>query len=240
VDSWKVLEGANLSDAIRKNTADLESLTKALKQNRYNAAYFENLLKSKLDPQKFIDDYVSKLGNDGKFIDYALETDYASYVSRKAKEGKPPRDRADWNEASDYMKYNSPTARGNAFNDIGKAKYDFNEVNLKLSDGSNVRVDSYVPTSQSPTGGGMIISRKATDLVDIKESTFRGHLQEMKDKYAPGTLIRSDKYPLLDGQTIQGKQYFEIPESNKSFYDIERYKKIARDEFSIEIIFLAE
>lgn len=240
VDSWKVLKDANLSDAIRKNPANLESLSKAMKQNGYNATYFENLLKSKTDPQKFIDDYVSKLGNDGKFVDNALETDYASYVSRKAKEGKPPRDRADWNEASDYMKYNSPTARGNRFNKKAELEYDINELNLVLDDGSFVRIDTYVPASQSPTGQGMIISRKATDLVDIDESVFRKHLQEMKNKYASGTEIRSNAYPTLNGMTIEGKQYLQIPESNSTFYDIERYKKIAQDEYGIEIIFLAE
>ena len=56
----------------------------------------------------------------------------------------------------------------------------------------------------------------------------------------PGTVIRSDKYPLLDGKSIEGKQYLEVPESNKSFYDIERYKSIAKDEYGIEIMFLAE
>jgi hypothetical protein len=239
-ESWKIIKGVSLSDALRKNLSNLESLSNALKQPGYAAAYFDNLLKSKPDLQNFFDTYVSKLGRDGKFVDGTLETDYQSYVSRKAKEGKSPRDRADWNEASDHMKYDSPTARGNRFNEIGREKYDINELNLKLADGSNVRVDSYIKASDSPTGEGMIISRKATDLVDIQESTFRKHLQEMKNKYAPGTLIRSDKYPKLDGGTIQGRQYLEIPESNKSFYDIERYKKIAKEEYSIEIIFLAE
>ncbi|APU11803.1 hypothetical protein A5M85_16400 [Cellulophaga lytica] len=86
----------------------------------------------------------------------------------------------------------------------------------------------------------MIISRKATDLVDIEESTFRKHLQEMNNKYASGTEIRSNAYPALNGKTIEGKQYLQIPESNKQFYDIDRYKKIAKDEYSIEIIFLTE
>jgi len=238
IDSWKSFKNAGFDDLAR-NTDNLDALNKALKQSDYDANYFENLLKSKSDPQKFIDDYVKKLGGDGKFLDDALETNYQNYLTRKARTGKSPRDRADWNEASDYMKYDSPTARGNDFNDVGKLKYTVNELNLKL-DGKNVRVDSYVPPSESVDGIGKIISRKATDLVDIQESTFRGHLQEMVDKYSSGTLIRSDKYPRLDGKTIQGKQYLEIPESNKSFYDFERYKSIAKDEYGIEIIFLAE
>ncbi len=240
LDSWAVLKKTEI-DGLSGKVENLESLNKALKQDaRYDADYFETLLKSKDDPQKFLDDYVSKIGDNGKFADDALEPDYTSYLSRKAREGKPPRDRADWNQASDYMKYDSPTARGNKFNKKAEFEYDINELNLVREDGSFVRVDSYVPASASSTGEGMIISRKATDLVDIKESTFRGHLQEMVDKYSPGTEIRSNAYPQLNGKTIEGKQYLQIPESNKSFYDIEKYKSIAKDEYGIEIIFLAE
>lgn len=238
VDAWAVLKKTEI-DGLSSKVDNLGGLNKALKQDGYDADYFETLLKSKDDPQKFLDDYVSKIGDNGKFLDDALEADYVDYIKRKQREGKPPRDRADWNQASDYMKYDSPTARGNRFNDIGKLEYEINELNLELSDGSFVRVDSYVPADASPTGKGMIISRKATDLVDIKESTFRKHLQEMHDKYAPGTKIHSNKFPDI-GETIEGKQYLEIPESNKSFYNLERYRKIAEDEFGIEIIFLAE
>ncbi len=81
----------------------------------------------------------------------------------------------------------------------------------------------------------MIISRKATDLIDVKESVYRKHLQEMQDKYASGTEIRSKIYPKLNREIIEGKQYLQIPESNKHFFDIERYKKIAKDEYGIEL-----
>ncbi|MFN7372808.1 MAG: hypothetical protein ACK5SK_11010, partial [Cyclobacteriaceae bacterium] len=224
VDSWKVFKDANLSDAIRKNPANLESLSKAMKQNGYNASYFENLLKSKTDPQKFIDDYVSKLGNDGKFVDNALETDYINYVSYKSRQGKTPRDRADWNEASDYFKYDSPIARGNAFNETARIErwYPFNEV--VLSNGK--RVDSY----RLPEGGkpGEIVSRKATDLGDIQLSTFESYLSEMKIKYAPGTPINSPKYgDLLKGKTLEGNMILELPDSNLNLPDIQNYIDLA-------------
>ena len=72
VESWKSFKNARLDD-LAKNTDNLDALNKALKQGDYDAAYFENLLKAKSDPQKFIDDYVKKLGDDGKFIDSELE-----------------------------------------------------------------------------------------------------------------------------------------------------------------------
>ncbi len=112
-------------------------------------------------------------------------------------------------------------------------------MNLVLDDGSFVRVDSYVPAELSETGIGKIISRKATDLVDIKESTFRGHLQEMINKYSPGTKIRSNVYTDI-GETIEGKMYLEIPKTNETFSKIAEYKNIAQNEYGIEIIFLTE
>lgn len=223
IDSWKVFMDANLSDAIRKNPSNLESLSKALKQNGYSSAYFENLLKSKNDPQKFIDDYLSKLGNDGKFVDNALESNYESYVSRKDKEGKPPRDRGDWNEASDYMKYNSPTVRGNNFNKKAwdEEWYPYWEVYLD----NGKYLDGYNPLTKE------VVSRKATDLIDISEATFVKHLDEILEKYAPPRIIKSKKpgYDNLFDKPLpsDAKLILEIPESNKTFFDIDRYISIA-------------
>ncbi len=116
IRAWEVMHKAGVNDIIRKNTTNLESFSKALKQEGYDATYFDNLIKSKSDLQKFLDDFISKIGDDGKFIDFQLETNYSNYLTRKARDGKFPRDRADWKQASDHMKYNSPTARENKFN----------------------------------------------------------------------------------------------------------------------------
>ena len=100
------------------------------------------------------------------------------------------------------------------------------------------RLDSYIPPTMDKKG--MIISRKATDLESIELSTFESYLKEMKNKYSAGIKIRSDKYKnQLDGKKLEGDLYLEIPESNKSFNQIEDYKKIAK-EYDVEIIFLKE
>ena len=189
---------------------------------------------------------VKKAGNfikNGKFIDELLEADYQKYLTRKSKQGKAPKDRLEWKESRDYWLNDSPMARGNKFNDTAKEKYLVNELNLKLDDGKNARLDSYVPPKFDNKGNliseGEIISRKATDLEDIEISTFKTYLRELKHKYSINTQIRTNKYPELDGQKLQGKYYLEIPESNKSFNQIEDYKKIAK-EYDVEIIFLKE
>ena len=122
-------------------------------------------------------------------------------------------------------------ARGNKFNKKAWKEnwYRYNEVTLE----NGKRLDSYTP----PMNGveGMIVSRKATDLESIELSTFESYLKEMKNKYSKGIKIRSDKYPDLDGKTLEGKQILEIPESNKNFDKIQEYIDLAKNKYNIEI-----
>ncbi|MEW9908563.1 hypothetical protein AB3H34_07580 [Bacillus pacificus] len=62
----------------------------------------------------------------------------------------------------------------------------------------------------------------------------------MKDKYAIGTKIRSNKYREIDGQLLKGKHILEIPVSNKNFRKIDEYIKRAKDKYDIEIRFREE
>ena len=168
----------------------------------------------------------------GKFKDADLESSYQKYILRKNKEGKIPRDRLNWKEARDYWLNDSPMARGNAFNKkaVREGWYDYDEI--YLSNGK--RLDSYDEIS------GEIISRKATDLENIDISTFESYLKELKNKYAEGTIIRSNKYPEIDGKPLKGKQILEIPEINKNFSEIEQYVELAQNKYNIEIRFRSE
>ena len=84
-------------------------------------------------------------------------------------------------------------------------------------------LDSYDPEA------GEIISRKATDLDQITEKTFREYLSEFSRKYSRGTVIRSNAYPELDGQQLDGQYILEIPASNANLDNIEHYKEIAAE-----------
>ncbi len=172
------------------------------------------------------------IGGTGEFIDEALEADYQKYVQRKISEGKTPRDRADWKEASDYWKYDSPMARGNAFNKTAVENdwYPYHEVHLE----DGYRLDSYDDVA------GEIISRKATDLGNVQLSTFEGYLKEMQKKYSPDSIIRSNKYPDLDGEPLVGKQILEIPASNQSLSNIQEYIDLAKNKYGIELRFKGE
>ncbi|MED3393887.1 T7SS effector LXG polymorphic toxin [Bacillus wiedmannii] len=169
---------------------------------------------------------------DGKFVESDLELKYAEYCVRKAKDGKVPKDRLNWKEASDYWTKDSPMARGNKFNKTAQKNEWYPHDEIQLSNGK--RLDSYNPRK------GEIISRKATDLEDIDIKTFEKYLKEMKDKYAIGTKIRSNKYREIDRQLLKGKHILEIPVSNKNFRKIDEYIKRAKDKYDIEIRFREE
>ena len=105
-----------------------------------------------------------------------------------------------------------------------------NEVHLA----NGKRLDSYDPVK------GEIVSRKATDLEMIQMDTFERYLKELRDKYPPGTKIRSNTQPEIDGQELHGKQILEIPASNKNFERIDEYITKAEKEYGIEIRFREE
>ena len=83
-----------------------------------------------------------------------------------------------------------------------------------------VRLDSYDPQI------GEIVSRKKTQLYKVSEETAIRYLKELKDKYAPGTIIadvpsnttgvnrgifKRNKGNILDGQMI-----LEVPVQKKA------------------------
>lgn len=177
------------------------------------------------------------LNTEGKFIDEDIEEAYQRYIIRKGREGKVPRDRLEWKEVSDYMKYDSPTARGNMFNNIAQNIYDYNELNLiSNTDPSKfTRLDSYVP-------GKMIVSRKAITLDDVvDEDVLKPYLEEMKIKYCPGTQIHSLKYSTEQvGTVLEGEMYLEIPKCNENLSNIQKYIDYAENNYGIHIIFLEE
>ena len=70
-------------------------------------------------------------------------------------------------------------------------------------------LDSYDPLSA-------IVSRKYTQIAEIKPETWGGYLAELQRKYSPGETVKDspsmrDKYPGLVGKKISGRLYLEVP-----------------------------
>ena len=128
--------------------------------------------------------------------------------------------------------------RGNDFNKKGYAKYGFenSEIVLQgLNGKAGKRLDAYIPREK-------IISRKATDIDNITEQTWRNYCSELVSKYKVGTPLNSTKMP--GEPPLSGKYYLEIPSSNQIAQKLESFKSIAKeygaDNGGIEIIFLVE
>lgn len=62
---------------------------------------------------------------------------------------------------------------------------------------------------------------------DIKLSTFESYLKEMNVKYSSGMKIRSNKYPDLDGEALEGDMILEIPKSNQKLSNVQDYIDLA-------------
>lgn len=108
--------------------------------------------------------------------------------------------------------------RGQDFNKKGLDEYGYNSVEIVLADGK--RLDTYIH-------GQKIISRKATDIDNIKESTWRNYCNELVTKYKAGKLTNSSK--LNNQVNLSGKYYLEIPASNQNARNLERFKQIASE-----------
>ena len=97
-------------------------------------------------------------------------------------------------------------------------EYGYNSVEIVLADGK--RLDTYIH-------GQQIISRKATDIDNIKESTWRNYCNELVTKYKAGKLTNSSK--LNNQVNLSRKYYLEIPASNQNASNLERFKQIASE-----------
>lgn len=99
--------------------------------------------------------------------------------------------------------------RGNDFNKKAEDIYEFNEVALA----TGKRLDTYIPNIA-------IISRKATTLSNIKQTTFKNYLKELITKYPKNSPINAPKFGnTFTGQVLKGDYFLEIPLSNKAFFE---------------------
>ncbi|MEW4225848.1 LXG domain-containing protein [Rossellomorea marisflavi] len=101
---------------------------------------------------------------------------------------------------------------GNRFNKENRPRYPYNEVELEAKgiNGKKYVVDSYVP-------GEEIVSRKFTQLAEVKETTALSYLSEFTKKYSSGSEISSGKFNpnALKGGRLEGELILEVPVQTK-------------------------
>jgi len=123
--------------------------------------------------------------------------------------------------------------RGNDFNKKGVTKYTNSkcEIHLAKVNGKAARLDTYIP-------GEKIISRKATSIDVITETTWRRYCSELVNKYKVGRAVNSSKMP--GEPPLSGKYFLEIPASNQSASKLSDYLNIAKGYGIEDILFLVE
>ncbi|WCF09245.1 hypothetical protein NDS46_04915 [Paenibacillus thiaminolyticus] len=101
---------------------------------------------------------------------------------------------------------------GNKFNKENRPRYPYNEVELEAKEvgGKKYVVDSYVPDKE-------IVSRKFSQLSEVKESTAIGYLRELTQKYSSGSKISNSPFNpnALKGGRLNGDLILEVPVQNK-------------------------
>jgi hypothetical protein len=99
---------------------------------------------------------------------------------------------------------------GNEFNRANRSRYLYNEVEVVDSSGNKFRVDSYDPIN------GEIVSRKFTQLSEVKPETGISYLQELGRKYPSGATISDSAFnpSILRGQRLSGDLILEVPAQN--------------------------
>ncbi|GAA4929197.1 hypothetical protein GCM10023224_05840 [Streptomonospora halophila] len=130
-------------------------------------------------------------------------------------------DSAPSEEASEQRRSSRPewlpdVDRGNAFNarrePIYTARGGANEIHVGEHTPGNQykRLDSYIPNKE-------IVSRKHTQFHEIQEKTGLSYLYDLRDNYAPGTVIadtpsnRRDLDPDVIGKPLKGDMILEVP-----------------------------
>ena len=96
---------------------------------------------------------------------------------------------------------------GAEFNRVNRARYPANELEVTDKAGNKFRVDSYNP------GKGEIVSRKFTQLSEVKPETGVGYLRELPRKYPSGATISESGFnpKTLRGQRLTGDLVLEVP-----------------------------
>ncbi|MEM7641672.1 MAG: hypothetical protein AAF366_04015 [Pseudomonadota bacterium] len=112
---------------------------------------------------------------------------------------------------------------GRAFDAANAHRYDVNQLYVESGIGRSGRsvLDSYNTSTLREVDGEFlvgttdeIVSRKLTQFSDIQPSTAQRYLNELSQKYSPGTPIANvptAQAAGLEGSVLQGRQILEVP-----------------------------
>ena len=109
--------------------------------------------------------------------------------------------------AKNGLKYAQDILRGIEFNKIMSKKMGAEYVHELWTLGMKGRVDSFLK------GGGEVISRKATQLAEITETTAKKYIDEIGNKYANKSVQNAER---AGAKTLKGEKILQIPKQETS------------------------
>lgn len=115
-----------------------------------------------------------------------------------------PREMEIWSGNRSFMQR---VIAGNRFDSFAAGKYKFNQITLERGRVRGFRLDSYSPPDQ-------IVSRKLTQLGEVKPETAKGYIDEFLKKYPPDSVIANTKKNRelgIAGTRLEGKMILEVP-----------------------------
>ncbi len=181
---------AQLTGIFQKQAnAQKSELTECLKLRDHNVADYSELARQRMAEAR------AKYGGDGNWSGDG----FGKYDGKMIDGGSS---RPEW--VQEILE------RGNNFNKKNAFDYPYREVYLAKPSGSKGYpiLDGYDDAAEE------IISRKFTQLSEIKENTVFNYLRELKNKYPSGAKladVRSNKGLLEKTQTVFGRQILEVP-----------------------------
>ncbi|MDA8352449.1 MAG: hypothetical protein M0Z65_04530 [Firmicutes bacterium] len=129
------------------------------------------------DQEKKARDIINKANDEDQLINDLIEENLSESQLYRSLREKYPEEKA--------RAITRNIKKGNAFNKKMAVKYPHNEIYIEKPSAKSgkVRLDSYNPKK------GEIVSRKYTQLANIKFQTAKNYINELKNKYPPGAKI---------------------------------------------------
>lgn len=156
----------------------------------------------------------AELSRFGDFKDQQLEATYRQYLEdHRSRGGKNPQERLVWLGQRRYHELKAQSERNRSLRNYVHLSNDMVVPSYNVRQKEIIFRETYLDGFKDPSGD------------------FLDYLKKTKEKYPVGQVtINSDKYPKLDGKTLEGSYVLEVGKENIHLDNIDEFKEVAKAE----------